>query len=78
MLLGIPFYAYGWSGVADDNYGLYQQGQPIRGDHFYSYIQSIQPKFKLYRDPKSQTPWLYANKTFWTFDDPLSIRAKLE
>ena len=77
MLLGIPFYAYGWSGVADDNHGLYQQGQPIRGDHFYSYIQSIQPNFKLYRDPKSQTPWLYANKTFWTFDDPLSILAKL-
>jgi chitinase len=78
MLLGIPFYAYGWSGVADDNHGLYQQGQPIPGDHFYSYIQSIEPNFRLYRDPKSQTPWLYANTTFWTFDDPVSIRAKLE
>lgn len=78
MLLGIPFYAYGWSGVADVNHGLFQSGQPIQGEHFYSYIQSIQPKFKLYRDPKSQTPWLYAGKTFWTFDDPFSIRAKVE
>jgi chitinase len=78
MLLGIPFYAYGWSGVADVNHGLFQLGQPVQGEHFYSYIQSIQPKFKLYRDPKSQTPWLYAGKTFWTFDDPISIRAKLQ
>jgi chitinase len=77
-LLGIPFYAYGWSGVADVDHGLFQSGQPIQGEHFYSYIQSVQPKFKLYRDPKSQTPWLYTGKTFWTFDDPLSIRAKVE
>jgi chitinase len=78
MLLGIPFYAYGWGGVAALNHGLFQPGQPISGDHFYSYIPSIQPQFKLYRDPKSQTPWLYDGKTFWTFDDPVSIRAKLE
>ncbi len=78
MLLGIPFYAYGWSGVSAANHGLFQQGQPVQGEHFYSYIQSIEPQFKLYRDPKSQTPWLYAGKTFWTFDDPVSIHAKLE
>jgi chitinase len=78
MLLGIPFYAYGWSGVADVNHGLFQQGQPIQGEHFYTYIQSIEAGFKLYRDPKSQTPWLYTGKTFWTFDDPLSIHAKLQ
>jgi len=78
VLLGIPFYAYGWSSVADVNHGLFQPGQPIQGEHFYSYIQSIEPRFKLYRDPKSQTPWLYTGKTFWTFDDPLSIRAKVD
>jgi chitinase len=78
MLLGIPFYAYGWSGVADVNHGLFQPGQPIHGDHFYSYIQTIQPHFNLYRDPNSQTPWLYDGNSFWTFDDPVSIRAKLE
>jgi chitinase len=78
MLLGIPFYAYGWSGVADVNHGLFQSGLPVQGEHFYSYIQSIEPQFKLYRDPKSQTPWLYSGKIFWTFDDPLSIRTKVE
>ena len=78
MLLGVPFYAYGWSGVADVNHGLFQQGQPIRGDHFYSAILSLEPQSKLFRDPASQTPWLYDGNNFWTFDDPVSIRAKLE
>jgi chitinase len=77
LLMGIPFYAYGWDGVADVNHGLFQAGEPIRGDHFYSYIQTIQPKFQLYRDPKSEAPWLYDGKSFWSFDDPISIRAKL-
>ncbi len=78
LLMGIPFYAYGWNGVADVNHGLFQPGQVIRGDHFYSYIQSIQPNSKLYREEGSQTPWLYDGNAFWTFDDPVSIRAKLE
>jgi len=78
LLLGVPFYAYGWSGVAGANHGLFQSGQPIHGDHFYSYIQSIESQFKPYRDPKSQAPWIYDGKSFWTFDDPDSIRAKLK
>ena len=77
LLIGIPFYAYGWSGVPDLNHGLFQPGQPIHGDHFYSYIQSIEPNFKLYRDPESQAPWLFDGSTFWSFDDPVAIRAKL-
>jgi chitinase len=39
---------------------------------------SSSPASKLYRDPKSQAPWLYDGKSFWTFEDPISIRAKLE
>lgn len=78
LLLGVPFYAYGWSGVADVNHGLFQSGQPIRGDHFYSFIQSLPPTYKLYRDPASQAPWLYDGNNFWSFDDPVSIRAKIE
>jgi len=97
LLLGIPFYAYGWDGVADVNHGLFQAGQPIRGDHFYSFIQSLHQvtgqvtgeatgqatgqatvgNFTLYRDETSKAPWLYDGKTFWSFDDPVSIRAKL-
>jgi chitinase len=78
LLMGLPFYAYGWEGVPDVGHGLFQPGSPIRGDHFYSFIQSIKPHFQIYRDPKSEAPWLFDGTTFWSFDDPVSIRAKLE
>jgi len=44
---------------------------------FYNYIVSIQNKFTVYRDPKSMAPWLFDGTTFWTYDDELSIGAKV-
>jgi chitinase len=34
--------------------------------------------FTIYRDPRSQAPWLYDGNTFWTFDDPKSISFKVQ
>jgi chitinase len=78
MLLGLPFYAYSWNQVPQDNHGLFQLGEPSRTDLPYSYIVSILDKFTTYRDPKSLAPWLYDGATFWTYDDELSIGAKLK
>ncbi len=139
LLLGLPFYGYGWKEVAStDEHGLQQQGRSIRGDRPYSYLQTLVPSgpevvggpdsvgnpvpaaaspgvpaepektaklpvaslpaaesvvkadgagatagsakapapFVVYRDPRSKAPWLYDGDTFWTYDDPVSIRAK--
>ena len=78
ILLGLPFYAYSWNRVAQDNHGLFQMGEPSRTDLPYNYIVSILDKFTTYRDPKSLAPWLYDGTTFWTYDDELSIGAKLK
>src|ERR1700677_2468892 len=78
MLMGLPFYAYSWSRVAPDNHGLFQLGEPERNDVLYNYVVSIQNKFTVYRDPKSMAPWLFARATFWTYDDDLSIGAKVK
>lgn len=43
LLLGLPFYGYGWHRVADENHGLGQDGNPIRGDHPYRTIQPLIP-----------------------------------
>jgi chitinase len=29
-----------------------------------------------YRDPESQTPWLFDGDAFWTFDDPALVTRK--
>jgi chitinase len=78
MLLGLPFYAYSWNQVSQENHGLFQLGEASRADLPYSYIATILPKFTVYRDPKSMAPWLFDGSTFWTYDDELSIAAKIK
>ncbi len=76
LLVGVPFYGYGWVQVPEVADGVFQEGTPVRGDRPYSYIQSLVAGSKLYRDSRSQTPWLFDGDAFWTFDDPISIEAK--
>jgi chitinase len=76
LLIGIPFYGYGWHQVPEVANGLNQEGTAIHGDRPYSYIQTLVADSTIYRDPISKAPWLFDGDTFWTFDDPASIRAK--
>jgi chitinase len=78
ILLGLPFYAYAWKSVPSLNHGLFQPGEPLRQDFPYHYIVSILGNFTTFRDPKSMAPWLFDGSTFWTYDDEISIGAKLE
>lgn len=44
LLLGMPFYGYGWKEVPSaEGHGLMQQGRSIRGDRPYSYLQGLVP-----------------------------------
>jgi chitinase len=76
LLLGIPFYGYSWQDVTAANHGLFQAGASVHQDSPYSAIASLVAHSTVYRDPHSQTPWLFDGKTFWTYDDPTSARAK--
>lgn len=76
LLMGVPFYAYGWKQVAEDAHGLFQEGQGIHGDRPYRYIQSIIEHSTVYRDPVSQAPWLFDGDVFWTYEDPVSVAYK--
>ncbi len=78
ILMGVPFYGYGWQQVPRDNDGLFQEGQSIRGDRPYSYIESLVAKSTLFRDPDSAAPWLFDGDTFWTYEDPVSIKRKAD
>lgn len=41
LLVGLPFYGYGWRGVPNIAHGFGQDGRPIRGDRPYRFIQSL-------------------------------------
>jgi chitinase len=76
LLIGIPFYGYGWHQVPEIANGLNQEGTAIHGDRPYRYIQTLAADSTVYRDPRSKAPWLFDGDSFWTFDDPASIQAK--
>jgi chitinase len=76
LLVGVPFYGYGWRQVTEDNNGLFQEGEPIRGDRPYREIERLVADSTVYRDADSQAPWLFDGDVFWTYEDPVSVKAK--
>lgn len=81
IVLGVPFYGRGWTGVANSNNGLYQRATgPARG----TYEQGIEdykvlaarnaPKFY---DAVTGQMWTYNGVEFWSFDDARVIATKI-
>jgi chitinase len=77
LLMGVPFYGYGWTEVDHTNNGLYQSGRAVHGDQPYRYIRTLIENSSVYRDPRSQAPWLYDGQNFWTYEDAVSVRYKV-
>ena len=78
LLVGLPFYGYGWHLVEETNNGLFQEGDGIRGDRPYRDIREIAQRSTVYRDDTSQAPWLFDGDVFWTYEDPVSIQRKAD
>ena len=76
LLMGLPFYGYSWTDVEMANDGLFQAGNPVKEDRPYNHIRSVAPSFDRYREDQSQAPWLFDGRTFWTYEDPISVRFK--
>ncbi|MFC0105012.1 glycoside hydrolase family 18 protein [Kibdelosporangium aridum] len=86
IVLGVPYYGRGWTGVTNQNNGLFQQStgpapatyEPGADD--YRVLKNLvgQNGFKLYRDAKAGHAWLFNGTTFWTFDDPTEIKRKAQ
>lgn len=78
LIVGVPFYGYGWRLVPEENGGLFQEGEPIRGDRPYHFIEGLIANSTVFRDADSQEPWLFDGDAFWTYEDPLSVQRKAE
>jgi len=78
IVFGVPFYGYEWTDVPNVNHGLFQPGVPVGYGSGYSAIVPVEGQFSKYRDPITQAPWLYDGKNFWTYDDPVSLKFKME
>jgi chitinase len=88
LVMGVPFYSHGWTGVTPANFGLFQQstgpapGKWEAGTEDYKDLKArvADPNshFVVYRDIRSGHAWLFNGTEFWTWDDPTEMVRKGE
>ena len=83
LVLGVAFYGRGFAGVKALNNGLNQTYERYEGDHSYAKLADRligKEGFVRYWDDRAKAPYLWnaASRTFITYDDPQSIRAKAD
>ncbi|MDA3647780.1 glycoside hydrolase family 18 protein [Saccharopolyspora indica] len=84
MVLGVPFYGRGWTGVTNQNNGLFQNSTgpaPATweaGIEDYKVLKSKAGQYTLHRDEQAGFAWLFDGTTFWTYDDPTEIKRKVD
>ncbi|AWZ09228.1 MULTISPECIES: glycoside hydrolase family 18 protein [unclassified Streptomyces] len=84
LVMGMPFYGQGWTGVSGGGDGM---GQPATapapatwaaGYEDYKALKKLADSgtYKLYRDRRAGSAWLFDGTTLWTYDDPQVLRTK--
>lgn len=85
LVLGLPFYGQGWTGVPDGGTsGLFQPATgpaPATwqaGNEDYHTLQALAGSgaYTVHRDVRDGFAWLYDGTDFWTYDDPQVMAAK--
>ncbi|MEU2429592.1 glycoside hydrolase family 18 protein [Streptomyces sp. NPDC007861] len=84
LVMGMPFYGQGWTGVSGGGDGL---GQPATGPapatwaagyEDYKALKKLADTgtYTLHRDRRGGHAWLFDGTTLWTYDDPQVLRTK--
>ncbi|WBB50556.1 glycoside hydrolase family 18 protein [Verrucosispora sp. WMMA2044] len=83
LVLGIPYYGQGWTGVTGGSDGLFQPATgPAPATHAAGFEDYKQLKnlardgFTVHRDLRAGHAWLFDGTTFWTYDDPVVVLQK--
>lgn len=86
IVLGVPFYGRGWTGVNDENKGLFQPRDAAAtkngrtGPTDYKDLKVAPPAEagKRFWHEQAKVPWRWHPQTrvFVSYDDPESLRAK--
>jgi chitinase len=84
LVMGVPYYSQGWTGVTNANNGLFQSSTgPAPGvfgpgnEDYKNVVKLTKQGFTVHRDLRAGFAWVFDGTTFWTYDDPLVIAQKM-
>ncbi|MFG1608443.1 glycoside hydrolase family 18 protein [Actinoplanes sp. NPDC049265] len=82
LVLGLPYYGQGWTGVTGGLFGAATGAAPgvfAAGTEDYKTLAGLPAQgYTVYRDRRAGHTYLYNGTTFWTFDDPAQLRQKTD
>lgn len=83
LVLGIPYYGQGWTGVTGGRNGLFgaatgaAPGTWAPGNEDWKVLKTkASAGYTVHRDLRAGHAWLYDGTTFWTYDDPVVLLQK--
>ncbi|WP_406862923.1 glycoside hydrolase family 18 protein [Streptomyces sp. HUAS MG47] len=84
LVVGMPFYGQGWTGVSGGGDGLGQAATGpapatwAAGYEDYKALKKLADSgtYTVHRDRRNGHAWLFDGTTLWTYDDPQVLRAK--
>ena len=83
LVMGVPFYGHGWTGVSSTaNGGLFQPATGAApatyeaGTEDYKVLKTKLSTYTLHRDNRAGFAWIFDGTTFWTYDDPIEMVRK--
>ncbi|MEU5903251.1 glycoside hydrolase family 18 protein [Micromonospora sp. NPDC047467] len=83
LVLGIPYYGRGWTGITGGGNGLFQPATgpaPATyeaGYEDYKQLKTLAGKgYTVHRDLRAGHAWLFDGTTLWTYDDPAVVLQK--
>ncbi|MFF0471047.1 glycoside hydrolase family 18 protein [Micromonospora zamorensis] len=83
LVLGIPYYGRGWTGITGGGNGLFQPATgpaPATFEAGYEDYKKLKTLagngYTVHRDLRAGHAWLFDGTTFWTYDDPAVVLQK--
>jgi chitinase len=86
LVMGMPFYGQGWTGVSGGGDGLNQPATGpapatfAAGYEDYKALKKLVESgtYKVHRDRSGGSAWIFDGNSLWTYDDPKVLRTKTE
>jgi chitinase len=81
LVVGVPYFGRGWTGVPSANHGLYQPSAGAARGTFEAGIEDYRVLARRrgvhYRDPAHGAHWLYDGTRWWSYDDRIVVARKM-